>query len=164
VSSKEDEMQRSHRSKVRPSRPSPSRGEGDLGIGFNDRLGATITRAVGSMWAFYAAALIMVAWTALASVPGTPLHRWDPYPFTFLLFIGNIVQLLLMFVILAGQRVPAAPAKERTSGEREAPTPALPLQAGGRLRSSRRSCAASSLRRLRAQLAALQRVEPADLG
>jgi uncharacterized membrane protein len=37
----------------------------------------------------------------------------DPYPFAFLLFLGNIVQLLLMFVIMVGQQVLAAASDKR---------------------------------------------------
>jgi uncharacterized membrane protein len=71
-------------------------------IGFNGRLGAAITRAVGTMWAFYIAAAFMAGWMLLSEAH---LISFDPYPFAFLLFLGNIVQLLLMFVILVGQQV-----------------------------------------------------------
>jgi uncharacterized membrane protein len=71
-------------------------------IGFNGRLGAAITRGVGTMWAFYLAAAFMAAWMLLA---GAHVISFDPYPYPFLLFLGNIVQLLLMFVILVGQQV-----------------------------------------------------------
>ena len=71
-------------------------------IGFNGRLGAAITRGVGTMWAFYIAAAFMAGWMLLASAH---VITFDPYPYPFLLFLGNIVQLLLMFVILVGQQV-----------------------------------------------------------
>ncbi len=71
-------------------------------IGFNGRLGAAITRGVGTMWAFYFAAAFMAGWMLLAA---THVISFDPYPYPFLLFLGNIVQLLLMFVILVGQQV-----------------------------------------------------------
>ena len=82
----------------------------DEHIGFNGRLGAQITRAVGTMWAFYFAATFMAGWMLLA---GTRLITFDPYPFAFLLFMGNIVQLLLMFVIMVGQQVLGAAADKR---------------------------------------------------
>ncbi|MDQ6772153.1 MAG: DUF1003 domain-containing protein [Candidatus Dormibacteraeota bacterium] len=47
----------------------------------------------------------------LASVG--PLHRVDPYPFAFLLILGNIVQLLLMFVIMVGQQVLGSASDKR---------------------------------------------------
>lgn len=83
----------------------------DERIGFNGRLGAFITRAVGTMWAFYIAAVVMALWMILATFG--PLHGVDPYPFAFLLFLGNIVQLLLMFVIMVGQQVLGAASDKR---------------------------------------------------
>jgi hypothetical protein len=65
----------------------------DEQIGFNGRLAAIITKGVGTMWAFYLAALVMGGWMALSLIKVIP---FDPYPFAFLLFLGNIVQLLLM--------------------------------------------------------------------
>ena len=85
----------------------------DEHIGFNGRLGAAITRSVGTMWAFYIAAVFMGTWMILAGLTWGPLHRVDPYPFAFLLFLGNIVQLLLMFVIMVGQQVLGAASDKR---------------------------------------------------
>ncbi len=82
----------------------------DEQVGFNGRLGAAITKAVGTMWAFYVAAIFMGGWMLLSE-----LHviTFDPYPFAFLLFLGNIVQLLLMFVIMVGQQVLGASSDKR---------------------------------------------------
>jgi Predicted membrane protein len=85
----------------------------DEHIGINGRLGASITRRVGTMWAFYLAAVTMAAWMVLAGFAWGPLHQIDPYPFAFLLFLGNIVQLLLMFVIMVGQQVLGAASDKR---------------------------------------------------
>jgi hypothetical protein len=41
------------------------------------------------------------------------LHRVDPYPFAFLLFLNNVVQLVLCSVILVGQRVLGMAADRR---------------------------------------------------
>ena len=76
----------------------------DEHVGFNGRLAAAITRSVGTMWAVYIAFAIQITWMALATV-GIWLFARDPYPFAFLLFLSNIVQLLLMFVIMVGQQV-----------------------------------------------------------
>jgi uncharacterized membrane protein len=65
------------------------------------------------MWAFYIAAVTMATWMVLAGFAWGPLHKIDPYPFAFLLFLGNIVQLLLMFVIMVGQQVLGAAADKR---------------------------------------------------
>jgi uncharacterized membrane protein len=85
----------------------------DQHVGFNGRLGAAITRSVGTMWAFYVAAVFMGTWMVLAGFAWGPLHGVDPYPFAFLLFLGNIVQLLLMFVIMVGQQVLGAASDKR---------------------------------------------------
>ena len=64
-------------------------------------------------WAFYFAAVFMATWMIFAGFVWGPLHRVDPYPFAFLLFLGNIVQLLLMFVIMVGQQVLGAASDKR---------------------------------------------------
>jgi uncharacterized membrane protein len=85
----------------------------DQHIGLNGRIGAAITRRVGTMWAVYLAFVFMVSWMVLAGFVWGPLHKIDPYPFAFLLFLGNIVQLLLMFVIMVGQQVLGAASDKR---------------------------------------------------
>jgi uncharacterized membrane protein len=84
----------------------------DQHVGFNGRLGAAITRSVGTMWAVYAAVAIQITWMALATL-GIWEFKKDPYPFAFLLFVSNIVQLLLMFVIMVGQQVLGAASDKR---------------------------------------------------
>jgi uncharacterized membrane protein len=71
-------------------------------VGFNGRLAAWITRRVGSMWTVYACVAITVLWVSLGSKDA---FGFDPYPYPFLLFLGNVVQLLLMFVIMLGQQI-----------------------------------------------------------
>jgi uncharacterized membrane protein len=53
---------------------------------------------------------VMGGWMALSLIKVIP---FDPYPFAFLLFLGNIVQLLLMFVIMVGQQVLGAASDKR---------------------------------------------------
>ncbi len=87
------------------------------GAGLNARIAGHVTAAIGTMWAFYAFALIMAGWilwqSALSSKP------FDPYPFAFLLFLGNIVQLLLMPLIMVGQNLQAAHADARAEADFE---------------------------------------------
>jgi uncharacterized membrane protein len=83
-----------------PSRPPKV---ADEHIGFNGRLAALMTKAVGTMWVVYFTTAFVLVWMAVAT--WGPLHRLDPYPFAFLLFMGNVAQLLLVFVILVGQQV-----------------------------------------------------------
>jgi uncharacterized membrane protein len=77
----------------------------------NGRVAAFLTRLVGSMWTVYATVAVVAAWMALGL--WGPLRRVDPYPFRFLLFLGNVAQLLLCFVILVGQRVIGRAADRR---------------------------------------------------
>jgi len=72
-------------------------------VGLNGMLAAWMTKKVGSMWAVYFTVTFVVGWIVLAT--WGPLHHVDPYPFPFLLFMGNVAQLLLVFVILVGQGV-----------------------------------------------------------
>ena len=83
----------------------------DEHIGFNGRIAAALTKRVGSMWVVYFTTVFVLAWVALATFG--PLHKADPYPFPFLLFLGNVVQLLLVFVILVGQQVLGRAADRR---------------------------------------------------
>jgi uncharacterized membrane protein len=71
-------------------------------IGLNGRLAAWITAKVGSMWTVYLCGAFCAVWMILAEAG--PL-AFDRYPFPFLLFLGNVVQLLLIFIILLGQQV-----------------------------------------------------------
>lgn len=71
-------------------------------VGRNGRIAASITRAVGTMWAFYLAASFQFGWIALAQAG---VITFDPYPFAFLLFISILLQLVFMFVIMVGQDV-----------------------------------------------------------
>jgi uncharacterized membrane protein len=79
----------------------PARVE-DHHVGFNGRIAATMTRAVGTMWAFYAAAVFQLGWMGLALLG---VIRFDPYPFAFMLFMSSLLQLVLEFVIMVGQDV-----------------------------------------------------------
>ncbi|MFE3188046.1 DUF1003 domain-containing protein [Nocardia sp. NPDC059240] len=85
----------------------------DERVGVNDAVAAAVTRSVGSMPALY---LVLVAFTGYMAL-GTwwgPLHRLDPYPFPFLLFLNNVAQLVLCLIILVGQRVLSAAADRRS--------------------------------------------------
>jgi uncharacterized membrane protein len=76
----------------------------DEHIGFNGWLAASITKGFGSMWAFYFLVFWMFAWMFLASI-GFSIFRFDRYPFTFLLFLSNLVQLWALPVLAVGQQV-----------------------------------------------------------
>ena len=76
----------------------------DEHVGFNGWLAALITKGFGSMWAFYVLVVWMFAWMFLATI-GFWIFKFDKYPFTFLLFLSNLVQLWALPVLAVGQQV-----------------------------------------------------------
>ncbi len=84
-------------------------------LGLQDKIALAITTAIGTMYAVYFFALAMAGWmlwqTKFSSQP------FDPYPFAFLLFMGNIVQLLLMPLIMVGQNIQNRHAEIRSDEE-----------------------------------------------
>jgi uncharacterized membrane protein len=66
-----------------------------------DRLAAWLTRRLGSMVTVYLTVALSAVWMVLGA---RSVLGFDPYPYPVLLFVGNVVQLLLIFVILVGQR------------------------------------------------------------
>jgi uncharacterized membrane protein len=80
-------------------------------FGANGRIAAWATRHLGSMWVVYFTITFVTVWVALGVIG--PLHPVDPYPFAFLLFLGNVVQLMLVFIILVGQQVLGRAADKR---------------------------------------------------
>jgi uncharacterized membrane protein len=94
---------------VRPRKPPLM---ADEQAGLNGRLGAFVTSRVGSMWSVYITIVFVFGWTVLGATG--PLRHSDPFPFPFLLFLGNLVQLLLVFVILVGQGVLGRSADRRS--------------------------------------------------
>ncbi len=73
-------------------------------LGLNGRLAVFITSKFGSMGAFYVLVVWMFGWMILATL-GLSLFRKDPYPFTFLLFLSNLVQLFALPILAVGQQV-----------------------------------------------------------
>lgn len=76
----------------------------DEQIGFSGQLALFVTNVFGSMGSFYVLTLWMVSWIIFASL-GVGFFSQDPYPFTFLLFLSNIVQLLALPILAVGQQV-----------------------------------------------------------
>jgi uncharacterized membrane protein len=93
------------------ARRSQDPGHADDAARFNERLAAWITARIGSMWTVYICTVITVIWTVLGS---RAVLGFDPYPYPFLLFLGNVVQLLLIFIILLGQQVLGRTADRRS--------------------------------------------------
>lgn len=72
-------------------------------LGLQDKVALWITSAVGTMYCVYVFAVVMGIWMFWQwRMEG---KAFDPYPFAFLLFLGNIIQLLLMPLIMVGQNI-----------------------------------------------------------
>ncbi len=90
---------------------------GIRGQGLNARIAQRTTALVGTMWFFYVLAVWLAGWMLWQ---GAIDHRpFDPYPFAFLLFLGNIVQLLLLPLIMVGQNVQTSHADARAEADYE---------------------------------------------
>jgi uncharacterized membrane protein len=73
-------------------------------IGLNGRIAVFITNKFGSMGAFYVLVIWMLGWMLLATI-GFWLFKFDKYPFVFLLFLSNLVQLWALPILAVGQQV-----------------------------------------------------------
>ena len=83
-------------------------------LGLQDKIAVGITAAIGTMYAVYLFAIIMAGWMFWQLRSGVP---FDPYPFAFLLFLGNIIQLLLMPLIMVGQNIQGRHTELRSDEE-----------------------------------------------
>ncbi len=84
-------------------------------LALQDRIALVITTAIGTMYAVYVFAVFMAAWMLFQVASGKT--AFDPYPFAFLLFMGNIVQLLLMPLIMVGQNLQGRHTEARADEE-----------------------------------------------
>jgi uncharacterized membrane protein len=73
-------------------------------LGFNGRVAVFITNKFGTMMTFYVLVAWMFGWMALATAR-IGIFRQDPYPFNFLLFLSNLVQLFALPILAVGQQV-----------------------------------------------------------
>ncbi|HSX33728.1 MAG TPA: DUF1003 domain-containing protein [Candidatus Saccharimonadales bacterium] len=85
------------------------------GLHVQDKIALAITTAVGTMYAVYFFTLCLAGWMLWQGAIAK--HPFDPYPFAFLLFMGNIVQLLLMPLIMVGQNIQSKHAELRADEE-----------------------------------------------
>ncbi len=84
----------------------------------NKAIAVKITVAFGSMWALYLLVAWMLGWIAWQQ-SGVGLIIKDPYPFGFVLFLSNLIQLWALPAILVGQNVLAAHADLRSTADHE---------------------------------------------
>jgi len=68
------------------------------------RFAVFVTTKFGSMAAFYFMVIWIGGWIVLATV-GIGFFKQDPYPFTLLLIISNLIQLLAMPILAVGQQI-----------------------------------------------------------
>lgn len=64
----------------------------------NDQIGDKISGAFGSMATFWLLVGWQLLWMLFATL-GIPLFKRDPYPFTFCLFLSNLIQLWALPVL-----------------------------------------------------------------
>jgi uncharacterized membrane protein len=84
-------------------------------LGMQDRIALIMTTGIGTMYAVYFFAVFMAGWMLWQTYF---IHKpFDPFPFAFLLFLGNIVQLLLMPLIMVGQNIQGRHAEIRAEEE-----------------------------------------------
>lgn len=84
-------------------------------LGVQDRIALAMTTGIGTMYAVYFFAVFMMGWMLWQTYF---THKaFDPFPFAFLLFLGNIVQLLLMPLIMVGQNIQGRHAEIRAEEE-----------------------------------------------
>jgi uncharacterized membrane protein len=84
-------------------------------LGIQDRIALFVTGAVGTMYAVYFFGTVMAGWMLWQTY--FDRHPFDPFPFAFLLFLGNIVQLLLMPLIMVGQNIQGKHSEIRAEEE-----------------------------------------------
>ena len=81
---------------------------------FQDRVAVVITTAVGSMYALYFFIIFVFGWMLWQAVAKKP---FDPFPFVFMIFISNIIQLLLLPLVMVGQNIQNRHAQLRAEEE-----------------------------------------------
>lgn len=77
---------------------------GENHLTFNERFAVYLTQQFGTMWFFYVIVVWNIVWPIL-SVMNFWYFRYDPYPFTFLLFLSNFVQLFALPILALGQQI-----------------------------------------------------------
>jgi len=84
------------------------------GLTFQNKIALIITTAIGTMYSVYLFVILMAGWMLWQSLTKKP---FDPFPFAFLLFLGNIIQLLLMPLIMVGQNIQGQHSELRANEE-----------------------------------------------
>lgn len=80
----------------------------------HDKVAVTVTAAIGSMYAVYFFMLFVFGWMLFQGITERP---FDPFPFVFLIFVTNIIQLFLMPLIMVGQNIQSRHSQLRAEEE-----------------------------------------------
>lgn len=80
----------------------------------HDKVAVTVTSAIGSMYAVYFFMVFVFGWMLLQGMADRP---FDPFPFVFLIFVTNIVQLFLMPLIMVSQNIQSRHSELRAEEE-----------------------------------------------
>jgi len=83
--------------------------------GINAQVSSLLTGVYGSIWFVYLLILATAGWMLLQSY--LLKYPFDPYPFAFLLFLGNLIQLLGGPIIQVGQNASMEHAELRAESD-----------------------------------------------
>jgi uncharacterized membrane protein len=86
-------------------------------LGVNGKVATVLTGIYGSMWFVYFLVLITAGWMLLQSFLSK--KAFDPYPYAFLLFCGNLIQLVGGPIIQVGQNLSSAHSELRAEADYE---------------------------------------------
>lgn len=103
--------------KIHAINPNQVNNEFKASLEINGKIASVMTGVFGSMWFVYFLVVFTIGWMLWESYfDNKPL---DPYPFAFLLFIGNLVQLLGGPIIQVGQNLASAHSELRAEADYE---------------------------------------------
>lgn len=84
-------------------------------LGGNGKVASVLTAIYGSMWFVYFLALGVTSWMLVQSLLGK--RAFDPYPFIFCLFVGNLIQLVGGPIIQVGQNLASVHSELRAEAD-----------------------------------------------
>lgn len=76
----------------------------EVSVNFSGKFALFLTKKFGSMGMFYALVAWTFGWIVLAMF-GVGYFKKDPYPYPFLLFLSNLVQLFSLPILAVGQQL-----------------------------------------------------------
>ena len=79
-----------------------------------EKLCKRIADSTGAPLALGLAIVVQAIWILVGS-----LTKWDPFPFSFLLTVSNVLQLILIFILAVGQRQSSAHAELRAEHDHD---------------------------------------------